>query len=309
MFVKYFLALASLALLFLSTTCEMVDASPNRASPAELIRWVPSDVETLIVCSGPFRIAGIPAADSETWVANADLKDFSDLPLEIGNDGLRHALKGRRVLSYIEGSKNFKPPQGNSGALYDGVHLFCFQQSVRESVGEFLASANATRTVMNGLTVGVLSQEWGSSDRDCFFAVPIPNILVVTTDRTVMSVVLERILSPKLDCVVQKFPGMNVPHKPKFFAIRHYSSENLNPDSDQSDPVICQIDNKAVGFAISSETYTPGRVELSYFSNDLLGAKRLCDETSVRWPDLKARVTFTSAAQSKISLETKSAKQ
>lgn len=317
MFVKVFNLVCAAFIVLLSNTCERVNASETIKEPSldDLVRWVPRDMETLVVCDGPFGILGNRAHDS---FANGDLKDLSDLPFEMDDEEselegskLRDAVSSKIIIHYIEGSRRFKPPEGNAGAEYDGVHLIHFQKSIRQSVSEFLQRNKATKTTISGLTVGAVSREWGSSRRDWFISVPIPNLLVVTTDKTVMAETLKRIFSPSTsDSIVQSFPACSKGLRcAKFFAMRHYQRESLDPKSEFCDPTVCPIDSKAVGFTMTSKSFRPSEVELIYFSHNSRGAKLLCQKVSEAWPELKAKVVSRRGIESRIAFDIKTPKQ
>jgi len=282
---RLLLTFVFLVLLSLSHSTPSADAYVPKSLENELIGYLPTDVETLIVSKKPYQLKYFGVG--KTWVEMQELMekakrqkhedDYRTLPINVAlgfaDDELGRGLSGKTVLFGIEGSKRFRAPHGNAGSRYDGCHLCWFKESIREEVDQAINRFPKRIVHISEEAVNVMSVKWGFESVDIFIATPKKNLLVVTTDQTDMETVLNRMKTKQSNrALPASFPEWSsISSDSSFYAIRHFNKFS----EDDMSPYCSSLweDPSAVGFAICASTYRPMKQVLCYYSKNPSGHK------------------------------------
>lgn len=229
------------------------------------LEWISPETETMIVSKGPFVVRNPHARDMESSLAEQLETEATARLFSLRDGKYGQALCGQTVLLALEGSYHFRFPFGLGGFLYDGCHIFVFDENFKTAGDEFILAlrADVDRIYQHsGCDVFAFDEEWELERWTLFVCRPKANVLLVATSRRYLSGALSAMQhKPRIRAEWQKrrreLPEWeNVDSRARFWAIRHFDPGNAthdttNPHSKFNDVEI--LDTKAIGLTFSYE--------------------------------------------------------
>lgn len=214
-------------------------ADLNRA-----LSWFPTEIETLLVSNGPFRISTVLNRHNEskniretTEELNKEFERWT-LPLFYAKDGLleKH-LEGKIVLLSVEGSRHFRSPNGLGEMPFDGCEIAIFEDDVSDVRDAFMkdtASVALRVQEIEGQKVTVFEE---SSEQDIlttFVTFPQKNVVLVATDEQFLRQTLIRMRDTNAKggrALPDSLPEWkNVDTGKRFWGLRHYDRKQAKED-------------------------------------------------------------------------------
>jgi hypothetical protein len=158
----------------------------------EALKWLPVDVETVIVFQGSFEFDTAFNESEPTPV-------FQSLPLNlvtsIRKGMLRNPLQGQKVAFAVEGSRRFRSPSGLGMGPFDGCQILRFKDGADDAAKiafQFCRDHADAKAEVGGRQVAVFKEKWEEDDWTLLVTQPRPQVLLCATDRTFLEEVLKR---------------------------------------------------------------------------------------------------------------------
>jgi hypothetical protein len=261
---------------------------PLPARVGQVLSWLPSDTETILVANKPFTMPGFkpdaaPPGSKTSLAASTEMFELLPLGLfELKNGLLQNYLMGQRVEIAIEGSRHFRRPSALFGEMpYEGCQIAVLGETNVSRRDSFLKQSSSMVLRVDsvaGQEIPVIEEKRDDDMWTAFVAFPKPNLVLACTNRDYLREVLDRIggkvgrraLSDTL--AEWKLVGTEAP----FWGLRHYdkSQAGRDPTSPFVDRTIFGTgDRQASGIAFRFDPKTGNVVTISYFSStkDILG--------------------------------------
>jgi hypothetical protein len=243
----------------------------------QLLAWLPTDTETIIVTRGPFKIESGKRND-ETPDLPKMLEGMALGPLaSLGRGRFVNHLKGQAVTLALEGSRAFRPPRDLGLMPYQGCDIVVFQQDIG-SAGDALMKAlqegGGNTIKLLGHEVAVREEKWEIDTWTIFITRPKPNILLCATDKGYLEEVLKRMDKPgegrALAAALPEWKHANT--KARFWALRHY--EKKYAATDPTSPLTTdkraanQPDPQAIGTVFTFDPAKDAQPKMTYLSKN-----------------------------------------
>ena len=233
-------------------------ADDQREMPAQLakiLHWLPANTETLQVANGPFLLfekepplppvpvpepaltsnkskPAAPIANPEKSKASATRFDHLFLemycyPLRKLGPEFKKPLGQVKVQLIVRGSRQFRPPPGIGGFLYDGCTVFVLDAdadpALQAAMTGCLKQAREVIT-LSDVRVGVYEMQLNDGKWTFYFARPAPGVLLCATERIFLDDMLKRM---KKKPEVRAFAGTlaewkHFDFKARFWGLRHF---------------------------------------------------------------------------------------
>jgi hypothetical protein len=199
----------------------------------QILEWLPSDTETVIVSRGPFQVH-IP--DREAGANGPQLVPVLEiLPatfLTTRKGALMKPLIGQTIALAVEGSKRFRSPRQLGMMPFDGCQFIVFQNKLGSAGDEFIAILRKAGKVeqIEGHEVVAIDEKIEEDVWHLLFARPRPDLLLCATDRGYLIEVFRRM---QRKAAISAFPASlpewkQVDTQARFWAIRHFRAGNVN---------------------------------------------------------------------------------
>jgi hypothetical protein len=222
----------------------------------QVLDWLPSDTETLVVANGPFEIPAKVADDEEVGPFIESARSLACGLLGLQEGFLQERLQGQQVVFAVEANRRFTAPKGLGLMPYEGCQILQFDLSAQDRLESAVAACfeKAQQTVQLGGTKPAVFTERLEDDEWTFLvAQPRRGLLICATNQKFLEQVLERMSRVQPD---RAFPDSlpewrHVDVTAPVWAIRHYRRDFAG--SDPSSPFMPRPaanvpDDKAVGF-------------------------------------------------------------
>lgn len=275
------------ALLLLAAQSSMGKDAPEAKLSAELesiLTWLPPDTETLIVTNGPIDPFNRTIEDAVSAYKKIACLQFSSFKPAKFHQILRARLKEHQAIVAVEGSQNFRLPEGGATGdqgmmIYDGCQFLVFDEELSnvlaETMENCLAEALETKNI-RGTSVAVFSYTYANRDWPILIANPEPNLLVCSTSESYLSKIIQRM---KNSGKGRAFPDdLNewkyVDIDAEVWGMRHYKRPWRQGDPTSplgpAQSIVNLHDSVATGFTFAcrkAERASGDRLEVHYFSD------------------------------------------
>ena len=248
-----------LATLTLPLRAAPPDNDAKRELPARLkqmLHWLPTDTETLIVANGPFEISKKPkGVNVPTFQQALELLSVG-MTMQLHDGLLRTQLQGQKIQIAIEGSRRFRSPKTLGLMPYEGCQILRFDDSsdaaLQKAFKSCLEKAHKVIRLQDN-QVAVFTEKWENDDWSLFVTRPQRRLLVCATSRAYLEEVLVRMQRKKQKRALPKnLPEwQHVDVKARVWAVRDYRKEEAekDPSSPLRPAAAANVpDPKAVGF-------------------------------------------------------------
>jgi hypothetical protein len=260
-------------LLLPSSTVSQVRQADARLQIAEVIGWLPTTIETMIVATLPFDPGHRPMGPNDVsafgWFAVGPIASRE-------HEELFRALTGSHIRFVVEGSRAFRRPGGGLGlGRYEGVHALVFEEGDGAAIDRFmtrLATSGGLATSVSGFDAARLNWRSENADWSSFVARPRSDVLLVATAENILAETLDRIRRGGSGrALPEDLPEWSgVDKTAPLWAIRHYSrdDEGLDPTSPltTSRRAANEPDTLAVGLAVTIAGDTSPHLAVHYYS-------------------------------------------
>lgn len=245
----------------------------------DILNWLPTNSETLVVANGPFVLRAPNVEDDEM-----SFLDVTRLLLCRVPEPICRKLDGQRVRIALEASRRYAWPRAGLGAMeYEGCLIIEFDESARaavnQAVGDFIQATEKKKKI-NGTVIASIDLNEDSKGWTYYVALPRMNLLVCASHQDLLSQVLERMNGGYAN---RAFPESipeweHVDRNAPLWAIRHYRSDYaefdpsspLRPKSAANEP-----DSKAIGFVFWYQATPESRATCRYLSGSADGMQLL----------------------------------
>jgi hypothetical protein len=258
---------------------------PNSRPPSlnEVLSWLPVDTETVLAANGPFPFPDfdsppgwepedqpLPLAELNKTMRALVLGGFGS-----GNDGLRKALKGSRVILALEGSRRFRSPTGLGSTLFQGGAIAVLEGAPidRDSLVRDVAGSSERIETVEGVKVAVFQEQKESDTWTFLVAFPRSSIVLVATDRSYLREILARMRVPgTARALPESLPEWkHVNTRAPFWGLRHFQRNDSADDPTSpflGDKAANVPDDDAVGATFWSDPANHKRVIVTYLSSN-----------------------------------------
>ena len=275
------LRLICLCWLFLvAFACTVAAQDVRNPDQEQLLSWLPADTESVVAARGPFAIAAAWSEDEEKLGRSVPLKmvraAFQQLPLELlygEHPDVSKALRGETVLLSMQGSRHFRNPKGGLEVMdFEGCSITVFTNNVGTKLAAVMGRATR-REGIAGVNVYVFHEKMYGAEWDRFVALPLPNLLLLASDRSYLQEVLERIAGKSGErALPATLPEWRyVMQGARYWGLRHYdrSQAKLDPTSPFGDVrAFTERDDKAIGFAFAVDPTDERSAIMTSISDD-----------------------------------------
>jgi hypothetical protein len=235
----------------------------------EALRWLPVDVETVIVSQGSFEIPFEQEGPGPT---------FQGLPFgllgTIREGKLVAQLKQKKVNFAVEGSRRFRSPKGLGLMPFEGCQIVQFERGTSDSVKAAfrwcMENADAKK-LLAGQKVAIFRERLDKDDWTLLVAHPQSRILLFATDLAFLEELLKRMdgepRGRALPEDLSEWDHVNV--NAPVWAVRHYRQEAAADDpSSPLGPAAAanRPDPGATGFVFWYDPKSPGPLTARYIS-------------------------------------------
>jgi hypothetical protein len=259
-----------------------LESRPQVKLPAnveEVIWWLPSDSQTLIVRQTPRTVGAFRSKGNDSLRA-AEESQITELGI-LGSlcDGeLLALLAGLKVVLQVEGSRKFRAPIGLGPTRFEGVQIFRFQDRLGD-IGTRLKDSltkRASRTeVIGGQSVAVFDQRVERTSWTFYVSIPEPDLLVCATDRaTVVDVYRRKTVRAHKRALPPELPEWRfLDPAAGLWAIRHFDPEDsfddpTSPLANATHGGVNVPDKQAVGLLCYYAPEKKRVAHLIYFSSN-----------------------------------------
>ncbi len=267
----------------------------------EILWWLPSDTQTLIVAQGPWRVEIPEVGQADAGFEGHDLGLVESIRSMVS--GFSRERRGGEsrippVAFAMEGSRHFRSPNKLGMMLYEGAQIVVFQQPVGPAAETVKRSLTKRfdhpffdgDPVLNQEKIGGHEVLWyeqrvNGDVLTRYITLPRPDVLICATNRGYLSELLDR-MSKK--GATRAFPD-ELPEwkyldaKKPIWAIRHYDRKDAA--SDPSSPLAGEQraanvpDDQAVGLVFTLDAGKSEVANITYLSgntNALDVARSVC---------------------------------
>src|SRR5262245_20635377 len=215
------------SLLFVpSSAVSQVRQVDMRLRVDEVIDWLPTTIETMIVATRPIDPGRRPTGPNDVsalgWFVVGPIASRE-------HEELFRTLTGSHIRFIVEGSRAFRRPDGGLGlGRYEGVRALVFEEGDGAAIDRFmtrLATSGGLATSVSGFDATRLNWHSENADWSAFVARPRSDVLLVATAETILAETLDRIRrggsGRALPGALPEWSGVD--KTAPFWAIRHYS--------------------------------------------------------------------------------------
>jgi hypothetical protein len=259
-----------------NTTCGQETTKPKIPERlSQILDWLPTDTETLVVANGPFEIP-LEVTYAAPFRVSAQSLACGLLYL-VQNGLLQEKLRGQKVLTAVEASRRFTSPNGLGMMPYEGCQMLKFDESAHDAVKTAFEScfARAIRTIqLGGTKVAFFKEQHEEDEWSYFVAQPEPGLLLCATNERFLEEVLTRITAEEhsdraFPDDLPEWEHVNV--AASVWGIRHYRKEFAA--TDPSSPIGGLSagnvpDPKAIGFVFWLDEKNEWIAEARYLSSN-----------------------------------------
>ena len=197
-------------------------------SPIELLSWLPTDTETVVVTQTPATRRNGPLFG----VLNLEQIHFGDSTSETT---AKRQLRGFRVKASVEGSRHFRAPSGLGETRYEGATLFVLDRPIgsrSSAVMSELKKGSEGVISVEGIDVVQVREKLEDDVLTFYITIARPDIVIVATDREYLADVLRRRATregpPALPTALPEWRWVDV--NAPYWAIRHYRRDHVDDD-------------------------------------------------------------------------------
>lgn len=233
-------------------------------SEESIIKWLPPNVETLVVARKPYRYRKYSQKELDS-ISYLDLRHLPGAPPILTKSQIN-----KTILLNIEAARDFRYPGGNDSTIYEGCHICLFEKPHNIDLDKYSDQIH----LIEGFRVAQKQLPVGFGSMESFVAIPMKNLTIWTTSKQYMQTVLRRMKSSPEDRAMPKTLAewRGVKQDAKFYAIRHYSKASQDDMSPYSKASIWNNHGyggayKAEGFSFSTKCYRPSKIDFWFFSS------------------------------------------
>jgi hypothetical protein len=254
------------------------------ASVDEVLWWLPSDTETVMVARGPFTIADVDPRGPEAMDPKNALRlsTMMNLPFHAQRD----LIGGREVGLSISGARRFRRGDAATGMKIpcDGAEIVVFRDDLGPLGDKLLVPGKETKhriEMIAGHRVWVVEDEHPDPAIKRaelhYLARPKPNVLVHATDHDYLVSVLDRMAKR---AATRAMPAdlpewTSIDPSASFWCIRHY--DRKQGPTDPTSPfarlkpaeVAVPLDEQAVGVVVTFPPDEPKTLRLTYLRGEV----------------------------------------
>jgi hypothetical protein len=240
----------------------------------DLLWWLPPDTETVQVTQTPANPRG-PLFDA-IQQTRGDIVDGD----ESYSETLTQHLKGLRIKATVEGSREFRPPSGLGGMLYEGALIIRFDKPLGESGTRLMADLGRRALKVDhfdGLAVMEFRDKLENDVWTSCITMPRADLLVIATNRPYLEELLRRrkarVVPRALPDDLPEWQQVNV--LTPYWALRHYRRDAAD---DPTSPfarrnVMGGIDNNAQG--VTAHVSADGRTIVAHYLSSGAAAEQV----------------------------------
>lgn len=218
----------------------------------EILWWLPSDTETVIVCQQPFTPQFTPLTPTRTFTEILQSLSLGGLE-SIGDGELAPVLASQEILLALQGSRNFRPPTGLGSMLFEGCSVLVLGERASLELGKM--PDRAVRIRVEGHTAHMFEERLEEDTWELFVTAPRPNLLLCATDRGYLEEVLRRMSERgEMRALPEELPEWrHLDGASPLWAVRHHDRERAaeDPTSPLSPRSHVPPDSQAVGVVFS----------------------------------------------------------
>ncbi|WP_417386752.1 hypothetical protein [Gimesia sp.] len=251
----------------------------------EIVEWLPSDSESLIVSQGPitFKKATFP---TYSFLESIRVAPYS-LIMSFQNEALYELLQGQKITLAVEGSRRFRSPVSLGLLPYEGCQVLMFDPGAHQSVAEAfqICLQRARRTIsIEKLKVAVFTDRREQDDWTLYLAQPRAGILLCATNQDYLEETLKRMQSqqPKraFPDTLEEWKYLNT--EASVWGLRHFSAkfsktDPTSPFDEGSGGVL--PDKDAIGFVYWFDPQQDQIARAVYLSK----SKKAAEIVQLRW--------------------------
>lgn len=240
-------------LLLMTSSVTGEDASTSQRLN-QVLDWLPTDSETIVVANGPFRFPQ-KLGPEQPFVTSARAISFG-LVTHLRQGSLSKQLRGQKILMSVAASRRFSSPKGLGLMPYDGCHLLMFDQSAHETVKSAFEDCikHAPKMIQIGeVRVASYTETYERDEWTTLVAMPQPDMLITATDVEFLQDVFSRMKDMRskraFPTDIPEWKHINV--QSPVWGIRHYRKEHAatDPSSPLRPRAAANVpDSKATGF-------------------------------------------------------------
>ena len=218
-----------------SSTDEPEASENDFARIHDLLRWLPTDTETIWYRRGPFDTFADRPPGIESWDPQLFLLESPLLGVRNG----QFELKGLTVERAVQGCKNIRPPTGLGGSVWEGCEIYVFSKNsemkLADTMRDLIANAESVIELQN-VQVAVYKEYFERDEWTFHIAMPSPGVLLCASDREYLNEVLERSAKTSKDHALPLDDRVwdYVDRSSPFAMIRRY--RKINIENDQTSP-------------------------------------------------------------------------
>jgi len=262
----------------------------------EALKWLPVDVETVVVSQGSLEFDAAFKHSEPKAV-------FQSLPMglvtEIRKGMLRDPLQGQKVACAVEGSRRFRSPSGLGLGPYDGCEILRFAEGADDAAKiafQFCRDRADAKDEIGGRQVAVFREKWEADDWTLLVAQPRPQILLCATDRRFLEEVLARMdgkgAGRALPEDLSEWEHVNV--KAPVWGVRHYRKETAADDPTsplRSAAAANHPDSEAIGFVFWYDPKSANPITARYLTKADTSTRVFADFLGLSKADQKPEIT------------------
>jgi hypothetical protein len=236
------------------------------AAVEELLWWLPSDTETVMVTQVPARRTAGPLF--EEMATFSERIDFGDTTY--AKTITRH-LRSARLKTTIEGSRHFTAPSGLGEMPYEGATIYLFAKSIDAGGNALMTDLERTALSVErieGFKVLEFRDKVEDDILSSYITIPRPDVLLQATNREYLKELLGRTVTHTGQrALPEEFPEWRwVDARSPFWAIRHYRHEHTSDDPSspfRKGPSGIAFDTDAVG--VAAHANADGRTVVAHY--------------------------------------------
>jgi hypothetical protein len=218
-------------------------ATPGKITDVQqVLTWLPSDTETLLVANGPFSLSNFQIereAYSDHGVTSVELENyfnrFTFRLFTTKNNLLEKYLRGKRALFGLEASRHFRPPADLGELPFEGCALAVFEDDVDDERDAFMKEAAqiAVRIEdIEGQKTAIFEERYQEDIWKTFIAFPRKNVVFAASNEQFLKEMLSRMRSPgtrrALPDSLPEWKHVNT--QAQFWGLRHFDKTQAKDD-------------------------------------------------------------------------------
>jgi hypothetical protein len=234
-----------LAFLFaLGSVSQTTGAEPNAVPPPsavqQVLSWLPSDTETVVVANLSFLLPDLRDAErNREFHIETAFKAMSLRPLLFRNGSLLSFFKNQPAVLALEGSRHFRTPGGLGLMPFEGCTIVVFADDLGDRADLFFNSSSGDAfgvEEIEGEKTLVFQEQVESYLWTTFIVFKKPNVLLVATNHEYLRELLSRMRDNNdrraLPETLPEWKYVNA--SAQFWALRHF--DRSQGDRDPSSP-------------------------------------------------------------------------